>query len=122
MPVFSSPGEILMLPPGELRILAPLLPQREHLVLDGADGKISNIETGMGFLLYTPVEGRVEDGRVNFAGEHYQFVTAAPIIRAETLCARFGSKLKPSELALDLREDQGSFGAFRLSAASSHTR
>jgi hypothetical protein len=78
MPVFSSSGEILMLPPGELRILAPLLLQGEHLVLGGAGGKISNIETGMGFLLYTPgsgcfalagvsfpgaVEARVEDGR-----------------------------------------------------------
>jgi hypothetical protein len=55
-------------------------------------------------------------------GEHYQFVTAAPITRADTLWARFGSNVKPSGLAPDLRDDQGSFGAFRPGAASSHTR
>jgi Sigma-70 region 2 len=70
------------------------------------------------------VEGKVEDGRVNFEmkGEHYQFAAAAPITRAETLWVRFGSRLKPSELAPELRDDQGSFGTFRLSAASSQTR
>ena len=91
-------------------------------MLDGAGGRVSNVEMGMGFLLYTPgsgcfalarapfrqraVEGRVEDGSVNFEmnGEHYQFVTAAPITRADTLWVRFGSKLKPSELTPELRD------------------
>jgi hypothetical protein len=93
----------------------------------------------MGFLLYTPgsgcfapagvpfpgaVEGRVKDGRVNFEmnGEHDQFATAAPITRADTLGTRFAFKLKPSALARDLLDDQDSFGAVRLSAASSPTR
>jgi hypothetical protein len=139
MPVFSTAGETLMPAPGELRILAPLLLKGEHLVLDGAGGRISNVEMGMGFLLYTPgsgcfalarapfpgaVEGRVEDGRVNFEmnGEHYPFVTAAAMTRADTLWVRFGSKLKPSELTPELRDDNGSFGMFRLSAAGNQAR
>jgi len=139
MPVFSTAGETLIPAPDELRILAPLLLRGEHLVLDGAGGKLSNVEMGTGFLLYAPgsgcfalarvpfpgaVQGKVEDGRVNFEmnGEHYQFVTAAPITRAETLWVRYGSHLKPSELTPELRDDHGSFGTFRLSAASSQTR
>jgi hypothetical protein len=139
MPVFSTAGETLMPAPGELRILAPLLLKGEHWVLDGAGGRISNVEMGMGFLLYTlgsgcfalarapfpgAVEGRVEDGRVNFEmnGEHYPFVTAAPMTRADTLWVRFGSKLKPSELTPELRDDNGSFGMFRLSAAGNQAR